>query len=114
MAGEAHVRAVRLLPQGAAAFRAAESGRWAAEQRSSGRGIIDLDTIEVPGIVCGGRAHGLLQGCSLFRTLDRLFDLYLSDPTAWDLSPNGEYVRREARAAGAQEVLLDEPIAALR
>jgi polyphosphate kinase len=46
--------------------------------------------------------------------IDQLFDRYLTDSTAWDLTAQGEYVRRDARAPGAQESLLDEAAAALR
>ena len=42
-------------------------------------------------------------------TLDRVLDLYLNDPTAWELTATGEYVRRTAgEAMGAQEELLRE------
>jgi polyphosphate kinase len=39
--------------------------------------------------------------------LDRILDLYLNDPTAWDLSSSGEYVQR-AGGVGAQEALISE------
>jgi polyphosphate kinase len=48
------------------------------------------------------------------RRIDQVFDRYLDDPTGWDLTAAGEYVRRDCRAAGAQELLLDECAAALR
>jgi polyphosphate kinase len=38
--------------------------------------------------------------------LDSLLSLYLNDPTAWDLQPNGEYVRRSAGGESAQAELL--------
>jgi polyphosphate kinase len=41
-------------------------------------------------------------------TLDRTLDLYLRDPTAWELSAAGSYERRGARGASAQEVLVRE------
>jgi hypothetical protein len=48
------------------------------------------------------------------KRLDQLFDRYLTDRTAWDLTAQGEYVRRDGRAPGAQDSLLDEAAAALR
>ena len=38
--------------------------------------------------------------------LDRLLDLYLHDPTAWELTSSGEYVRRAGSGPGAQQALL--------
>ena len=38
--------------------------------------------------------------------LDRLLALYLADPTAWELTPTGAYLRR-GRGAGAQDRLLE-------
>jgi polyphosphate kinase len=37
--------------------------------------------------------------------LDRVLALYLNDPTGWDLTPRGHYVRRPGGAPGAQETL---------
>lgn len=37
--------------------------------------------------------------------LDRVLSLYLDDPTAWELEPDGSYVRRTGRDMGAQEAL---------
>jgi polyphosphate kinase len=41
--------------------------------------------------------------------LDTLLDSYLSDPTAWELTSAGEYVRRHGVGPGTQELLLREP-----
>jgi polyphosphate kinase len=38
--------------------------------------------------------------------LDRILDLYLNDPTAWDLTATGEYVPRKGKGPGAQEALI--------
>jgi len=38
--------------------------------------------------------------------LDRLLDLYLSDPTGWDLLPDGEFRRRSGQGISAQETLI--------
>ncbi|MEO7684989.1 MAG: polyphosphate kinase 1 [Gemmatimonadaceae bacterium] len=38
--------------------------------------------------------------------LDRILDLYLNDPTAWDLTSTGEYVPRKGKGPGAQETLI--------
>ena len=40
--------------------------------------------------------------------LDALLDLYLADPTAWELTSEGEYVRRHGTGPSAQEMLLGE------
>ena len=40
--------------------------------------------------------------------LDRVLDLYLTDPTAWELDATGRYERRRGGGAGAQEVLMSE------
>jgi hypothetical protein len=40
--------------------------------------------------------------------LDRLLDLYLADPTAWELTASGSYERRSGRGAGAQEALMQD------
>ena len=40
--------------------------------------------------------------------LDRLLDLYLADPTAWELSSTGSYAQRQGSGPGAQEVLMQE------
>jgi polyphosphate kinase len=38
--------------------------------------------------------------------LDRILDLYLNDPTAWDLTSTGEYVPRRGKGPGAQDTLI--------
>jgi polyphosphate kinase len=38
--------------------------------------------------------------------LDRILDLYLNDPTGWDLTSSGEYVPRRGKGPGAQETLI--------
>jgi polyphosphate kinase len=40
--------------------------------------------------------------------LDTILDLYLTDPTAWELTSAGEYVRRHGTGAAAQEALLGD------
>jgi polyphosphate kinase len=40
--------------------------------------------------------------------LDTLLDTYLADPTAWELTSAGEYVRRHGTGPGAQEMLMGE------
>jgi polyphosphate kinase len=45
--------------------------------------------------------------------LDMLFEMYLADVGAWELTAAGEYVRRGAGANGAQDSLLDELTATL-
>jgi polyphosphate kinase len=40
--------------------------------------------------------------------LDALLDAYLTDPTAWELTNAGEYVRRHGPGLGAQEQLVGE------
>jgi len=40
--------------------------------------------------------------------LDALFDAYLNDPTAWELTSAGEYVRRRATGASAQDAFLGQ------
>jgi polyphosphate kinase len=40
--------------------------------------------------------------------LQHLFDVYLGDQSAWDLTPDGEYLRRNVGQLGAQEMLLDD------
>ena len=40
--------------------------------------------------------------------LDAILDLYLSDPTAWELTNAGEYVRRHGTGPSAQEMMLGE------
>ena len=40
--------------------------------------------------------------------LDAVLDLYLADPTAWELTSAGEYVRRHGTGPSAQEMLLGE------
>jgi len=40
--------------------------------------------------------------------LDAVLDLYLADPTAWELTSAGEYVRRHGTGPSAQELLLGE------
>jgi polyphosphate kinase len=40
--------------------------------------------------------------------LDAILDLYLSDPSAWELTSAGEYVRRHGTGPSAQEMLLGE------
>jgi Polyphosphate kinase len=37
--------------------------------------------------------------------LDRVLALYLDDPTAWELKPDGSYARRAGQGMGAQEAL---------
>ena len=43
--------------------------------------------------------------------LDALFETYINDPTAWELTSAGEYVRRHGGGPGAQEQLLGELVA---
>jgi polyphosphate kinase len=38
--------------------------------------------------------------------LDRILDLYLNDPTAWELTSNGEYSQRPGGSPGAQHSLI--------
>jgi len=38
--------------------------------------------------------------------LDQILDLYLNDPTAWDLKPSGDYAQRKGSGEGAQEQLI--------
>lgn len=38
--------------------------------------------------------------------LDRILDLYLTDPSGWELGPDGEYTQRESGAAQAQVAFL--------
>jgi polyphosphate kinase len=38
--------------------------------------------------------------------LDRILDLYMNDPTGWDLTSTGEYIPRPGGAPGAQESLI--------
>jgi polyphosphate kinase len=40
------------------------------------------------------------------RQLDALFEAYLADPAAWELTSAGEYIRRHDAGASAQEMLL--------
>jgi len=40
------------------------------------------------------------------RQLDGILDLYMSDPTGWDLTSTGEYIPRPGKAPGAQETLI--------
>jgi polyphosphate kinase len=40
--------------------------------------------------------------------LDTMLDTYLADPTAWELTSAGEYVRRHGAGAGAQDALMGE------
>jgi polyphosphate kinase len=40
------------------------------------------------------------------RMLERTLDLYMNDPTGWELGPNGGYVQREG-GVGAQETLIE-------
>jgi polyphosphate kinase len=44
--------------------------------------------------------------------LDTLFDLYLNDPSAWELTSAGQYVRRHGTGPTAQEILASGPVAA--
>lgn len=48
------------------------------------------------------------RGCRA--QLETLLDVYLSDPTAWELTTAGAYVRRHGTGPGAQEVLLGEAV----
>jgi polyphosphate kinase len=38
--------------------------------------------------------------------LDEILKLYLDDPTAWDLTPSGDYVQRSRDGIGAQDQLI--------
>ncbi len=38
--------------------------------------------------------------------LDQILDLYLEDPTGWELNASGEYVQRKGKGEGAQETLI--------
>jgi polyphosphate kinase len=40
--------------------------------------------------------------------IDALFDAYLADSTAWELTSAGEYVRRRGASVGAQDVLVGQ------
>jgi polyphosphate kinase len=40
--------------------------------------------------------------------LDQILELYLNDPTAWDLKSSGEYVQRKGSGEGAQETFIDQ------
>jgi polyphosphate kinase len=40
--------------------------------------------------------------------LGRILQLYVDDPTGWELMTNGTYRQRSARSPGAQQVLLRE------
>ena len=40
--------------------------------------------------------------------LDQILDLYLNDPTAWDLKSSGEYVQRDGKGGGAQETFIGQ------
>jgi polyphosphate kinase len=40
--------------------------------------------------------------------LDQILELYLNDPTAWDLKSSGEYVQRKGSSEGAQETFIDQ------
>ena len=42
--------------------------------------------------------------------LDALLDLYLADPTAWELTNAGEYVRRHGTGPSVQEMMLGESV----
>jgi polyphosphate kinase len=42
------------------------------------------------------------------KQLDAIFDTYLADPTAWELTTAGEYIRRHGTGRSAQEMLLGE------
>jgi polyphosphate kinase len=46
--------------------------------------------------------------------LGRILQLYVDDPTGWDLLPNGSYRQRGARSPGTQKILLDEATGAAR
>ena len=43
------------------------------------------------------------------KQLDMIFDAYLGDPTAWELTTAGEYIRRHGTGLSAQESLLASP-----
>ena len=43
------------------------------------------------------------------KQLDAIFDTYLGDPTAWELTTAGEYIRRHGTGPSAQESLLAMP-----
>ena len=38
--------------------------------------------------------------------LDQILQLYLDDPTAWELNASGEYIQRSGKGEGAQETLI--------
>jgi polyphosphate kinase len=40
--------------------------------------------------------------------LDQILQLYLDDPTAWELNASGEYVQRKGKGGGAQETLISK------
>jgi polyphosphate kinase len=48
------------------------------------------------------------------RRIHHLLDQYVTDPTAWELTPSGDYVRRPGDGAGAQESSADEVTTAVR
>jgi polyphosphate kinase len=47
------------------------------------------------------------RGCRA--QLDTFLDMYLADPTAWELTSAGEYIRRHGVGLGTQEQLMREP-----
>jgi polyphosphate kinase len=47
-----------------------------------------------------------IQAAEHRRKLDELLDLYVNDPTAWVLAPDGEYARRSRDGEAAQDRLV--------
>jgi polyphosphate kinase len=41
-------------------------------------------------------------------TLGRILQLYVDDPTGWDLLPGGRYERRSATGPATQQILVNE------
>jgi polyphosphate kinase len=48
------------------------------------------------------------------RQLDAIFDTYLADPTAWELTTAGEYIRRHGTGSSAQESFVAAPASAVQ
>ena len=53
-----------------------------------------------------------IEDANHLETLGRILQMYVEDPTGWDLLPNGRYQRRNADGPGTQQTLLEEARAA--
>ena len=52
-------------------------------------------------------SHALLEvRASTAAQLDEILDLYLNDPTGWELNSSGDYIQRSGDGVGAQEALI--------